>query len=230
MKAAGLAGKKLLSFIICCFFLAGCSLKFATTLGSDGTIGMGFVASYLLDERANLEAAGIDIQALCKEPLPGILVEPVEDEGVVECSLFRAYASLEDLRKEYEDTGYVTVNRLEQVDRVLYYDVSVDLSKGQFSGLDPGIAQIEWHLITPGGSIRSHNADVADTVELIWNLSPAKTTRIQAEVAMNGLASNANQVFSFLARFLCLGGGILGVIIAAALAFLIARRSKKDGL
>lgn len=222
--------KRILFAFICALLLSGCTLKVVTTLVADGTIAMGFVARYDLDERSALETAGVDVEGLCKEPLAGIMVEPVEEDNTIECSFFTSYASLDSLRQTYLDTGYVTVNRLELVNNVLYYDVNIDLSKGTFSGLDPNLAQIEWHLIIPESSIRENNADIADTGGLIWELEPGVLTNARAEVVMGGLGLSVINLFSTPGRLLCLGGGFLAVLMAAGLTFLLARRSKKDGL
>ena len=95
------------------------------------------------------------------------------------CITTTPFKNLEELRKLYEQSKGIRINRLEIMDGKFYFDVDIDtLSEtSDFSAF----TDITWTVVLPGAPIE-HNTDTVEANTLTWTVKPEiESTNLYAE-------------------------------------------------
>jgi hypothetical protein len=142
------------------------------------------------------------------------------------CVFTQTFASLEELRTIYNNGDGILVNRLEILDGVLYYDVTVDTgSAGDFASIEEMGASIDmaW-IVTFPGNVTSQNATTFEGNTFTWTLTPGTPANIQAQSSLGGFGSGAALWIVLAACCLC-----LLVLAGGGAAFYFIRKRKPAG-
>lgn len=209
--------------VLLAFVLAGCSMEYDTTIRSDSSgqmiLSIGFTADEMEMMSATTNSASFcqDMWADENTSFPPNTVIRQEQRGTETwCIAEMPFSDLQQLRSIYVNQG-VTVNRLEVVDNILYYDLSLDLSDA--GGLGSSI-QFAWRVTLPG-RITSHNAQSVDGNTLIWNPRVGSLNRLQAESSVG----MADWVWWLIGGLVCLC--LIVVIVGGGIGLFFYLRNKK---
>ncbi|MEZ0395818.1 MAG: hypothetical protein ABWK53_05240 [Anaerolineales bacterium] len=218
-KTLFVAGIVLLAFV-----LAGCSMEYDTNVRPDQSGSMIMSIGFTADEMEMMSSGVSNPATFCQEMWaeentdfpPNTIIRQEQRGSETWCIAEMPFADLQQLRSIYINQG-ITVNRLEVVDNVLYYDLSLDLSEASGSGLD---IQMTWRVTLPG-RVASHNAHAVSGQTLTWNLNIGSMNRIQAE---SSLSSN-DWIWWLLGGLACLC--LIVVVIGGAVGLFLYLRKKK---
>jgi len=167
--------------------LAGCSMEYGTQVSDNGsgrlTISVGFTS-----EEAELLEIPIDQGVnLCQEmwadlssQLPaGATIREEQRGNETWCIVESTFSDLDELSTIYADMD-ISINRLEIVNEMFYYDVSIDLSGGDDLGFP---IDFIWTLTVPG-VVGANNADESAGQTLTWNLAIGQVNTMRAESSL----------------------------------------------
>jgi len=216
-------------FIAICilFLLTSCSANLITSIESDGsglyTQEVGFTA----EEISSLSSLGTET-SICDSTqsdmsdMPANTVMREEKRGEETWCIFEApFSSLDELKSIYGSTD-ITINDISLNDKKFSYDVSLDMSGGDFNSA-LGMINMKWIVEMPG-NVTDNNADEAKGSTLTWNLIPGTDVNIHAESSVGGLSSIRSEYILIGIAVLCLC--ILMLVIMAVVVFLVVRRNK----
>ncbi len=204
--------------------LGACKFQATTTINPDGSGELRSEVGFSADERANLiqqgNAKASDFCNASQPQRPQTTVTEEQRGDETWCVTASRFASLNDLRRLYEQKKGLAINRLEIADAKLYYDIDVDtLSKdSSFSGFNA----ITWKVIVPGTPL-DHNADLTGDKSLEWTLKP------RSGVAKLRFASTVENPPPGLGPLIIAGLVVLlaGVTAGSVIGFALARRSRR---
>jgi hypothetical protein len=208
--------------------LSACTVNFHTVINKDGSgdwiTEMGFTKS----DQESLQSFGYaNIEAYCNEAaadLPDNATMTIEQRGEETYCVFTAsFASLEELRQAYAETDGLTINRLEIVDGVLYYDIAMDMSSDS-GDLDSALSTT-W-MVTMPGTIQNHNAPQIEGNKLIWPLASGQVVSIQAQSKISGFALTGDTTTWITVALGCLCCLII-LIVVAVVVFLVVRNKRQ---
>jgi hypothetical protein len=211
-------------FVLMALILAGCKMEYDTTIQPDESGRMILSIGFTADEMEMIGAS--NSATFCQEMWadsssdfpPGTTIRQEQRGGETWCLADMPFSNLQQLRSVYINQG-VTVNRLEIVDNILYYDVAVDLSDA--GGLGTSM-QVTWRLTMPG-RITSHNAHSVEGRTLSWNLNVGSMNRLQAESSVGV----GDWVWWVVGGLCCLC--LVVLVIGGGIALFVYLRKKKAG-
>ena len=216
-------------FAILTFFISGCTLQFSTDIDTNLSGKFGFELIFLEEDGEMLSALDVTPQGMCDELLAEVDVEEDEisilseerDDGTYVCATYKTFQDLDELAELYEDSDFVTINRLEVVDNTFYYDIDTDFSElasnDLFDLLDA--MKITWKVTIPG-NIESHNGISQDGSEIIWEFSESPQQNIIVE---SKIGANFTVILLIIGVVLLIA---LGIFVANF--FLKKKRTEKD--
>ncbi len=210
--------------VLLALLLAGCSIEYDTTIRPNQNGSVSLMIGFTADEMEMMSSGVSNPDAFCQEMWadsssdfpPNTVIRQEQRGSETWCIAEMPFTDLQQLRSIYT-AQEITVNRLEVVNNVLYYDVSLDLSGG--GGLGSSISMI-WKVTMPG-RITSHNAHAVDGRTLTWNLNVGGMNRIQAESSL----SNNDWVWWVVGGLFCLC--LIVVVIAGGVGLFLYLRKKK---
>ena len=213
---------------VAALLLSACTINLKTTINEDGSGQSISEFGFNAEDINSLTSLGISsVQQYCDESasdLPDNATVAVEERGdETFCILTVPFATLEELKATYQD-GDVTINRLEIVDNVLYYDISLTPTEETAAAE----ATINWILVVPG-SIQSHNATSVDGNTLTWELSSGTITNMQAQSNMGFPAlglGNGDYWITYLGVALGCLCCLLVIIIVVVVVIVVIRKRK----
>ncbi len=205
--------------------LSACTVNMHTKINSDGSGDWITEIGFTTEDEASLTQMGFtSVEDYCTQSatdMPAEASTSIEVRGEeTYCVYTVPFATLEALRAAYTETDGVVVNRLEIVDGVLYYDLTVDGGSGDMGSM--GIST-NWILTMPG-SIQSHNAPTQDGNQLTWVLSTTGATAIQAQSKVSGMSSDITMYVTIALSCLCC---LVVIVIIAVVVFLVLRKRKQ---
>lgn len=206
------------------FVLAGCSIEYDTTIRPDSSGTMTLSIGFTADEMGMMSSTASNPATFCQEMWsdsntdfpPNTVIRQEQRGSETWCVAEMPFSDLQQLRSIYINQG-AEVNRLEVVDNVLYYDVSLDLREASEVGAS---MQMTWILNLPG-RVTSHNATMADGQTLVWNLNMGGMNRLQAESSLGGY----DWVWWVVGGLCCLC--LIVVVIGGGIGLFFYLRNKK---
>ncbi len=211
------------------FLLSSCKANMITSIDPDGSGLYAQEIGFTVEEMNSLNSMGSET-GICDSTqsdmsdMPSNTVMHEEKRGEETWCIFESpFVSLNELKSIYGNTDIV-INDISLVDDNFNYDISLDLTGGDF-GSALGMINMKWIVEMPG-RVSSHNADEADGSTLTWNLTPGNMINIQAESTNGGLPSFSTKYLLIGIVLLCLC--ILMLLFIALLVFFVVRRNKKD--
>ena len=180
---------QLLVLMLGAILITGChKLEATTKIEPNGSgelrTGVGFSA----EEWANVEKQNNNAQDFCNTAQTFEEVTVVEERRGDEtwCITITKFKDLEELRRLYEQSQGIRINRLEIVDGKFYFDIDLDTLSETSDFSVP--TNITWSVVLPGAPIE-HNADSADGNTLTWTVDPENENinlRAESEVPNTG--------------------------------------------
>lgn len=215
----------LLSLLIfSALLLSACTVNIKTVINEDGSGQYITEFGFNEEDKGSLTEMGYgSLDDYCTDAAsdmpPNTVMRVEQREEEIFCVLTVSYTTLDEL-KTYYGEGNVEINRLEIVDNIVYYDISVDSSGDTAEGAMAG----NWILVLPG-SIQSHNADDKDGNTLTWTIAAGTVEQLQAQSKIGGL--NLPDWMTYLAIALgCLCCLSLLVIIVVVVVLVMRKRSQ----
>ncbi|HNT25272.1 MAG TPA: hypothetical protein PKM21_12945 [Anaerolineales bacterium] len=211
--------------VIAALLLSACTINLKTIINADGSGQSISEFGFNPEDLSSLTSYGFTtVEEYCNESasdMPANTTIAVEQRGEETfCILSVPFASLEELKATYQD-GEVTINRLEIVDEVLYYDVS--LTPSEETAVTE--AAINWILVVPG-SIQSHNATSVEGNTLTWEMNSGTITNMQVQSNLKAPLLGGMDIGTYvgiaLACLCCLV--VIGLI--AVVVFIVLRKQK----
>lgn len=154
------------------FLMVGChKLSVITEIKPNTSGRLQTEVGFSAEERANTEKKEDYSGDFCNiaEAPPNITITEEQRGDETWCITTTPFKNLDKLRELYQQRKGITINRLEVVDGIFYYDVDIDtLSEdSSFSAL----TEITWSLVMPDTPI-NHNAEQINGNKLTWLPTP----------------------------------------------------------
>ncbi len=211
------------------FLLSSCKANMITSIEADGSGVYAQEIGFTAEEINSLNSMGSETD-ICDSTqsdmsdMPANTVMREEKRGDETWCIFESpFVSLNELKSIYGNTDIV-INDISLVDDNFYYDISLDMTGGDF-GSALAMLNLKWIVEMPG-KVSSHNADVVDGSTLTWNLIPGNNINIHAESKNGGLSSFSSKYLLIGIVLLCLC--IMMLVFIALVVFFVVRRSKKN--
>jgi hypothetical protein len=231
MKTKSLFAAGMLLMLI---LLAGCTVEYNTKVNGNQSGALSMAVGFSADEVKALAAQSTTTSgSVCDQmfkdsstKLPANTTTRKEMKGTETwCYVDLKFTDLLELKKFYQDEN-ATVNRLEVVNGIFFYDVSMDMGSADSSIPTGYPLTFTWKLTLPG-AVKSNNADLVNGNTLSWNLGSATgVVDMTAESSTNG--STPGWIWWVVGSLCCL---CLVVLVIAALVGLIVylrRRNKPE--
>ncbi len=209
------------------FLLSSCKANMITSIQSDGSGLYSQEIGFTAEEVSSLSSIGGET-SICDSTksdisaMPSNTVMREEKRGDETWCVFEApFSSLDELRSIYASSDIV-INDISLVDKVLTYDVTLDMSGGDFGSV-LGMLNMKWIVELPG-KISNHNADAVNGSTLTWELISGNEINIYAESKSGGLSSFSTEYVIIGIGLLCLC--ILILLIIAFVVFLVIRKNQ----
>ncbi|MBN2147578.1 MAG: hypothetical protein JW726_09320 [Anaerolineales bacterium] len=209
--------------------LSACTINVHTEINKDGSGTWSTEIGMTAEDQQSLTDYGYaSVEAYCQEAqadMPANTTMTIEQRGEETFCVYSVpFANLEELKTVYGDSEDLAINRLEIVDGILYYDLTMtggsdDMGMG-------GVLSSNW-IVTMPGTIQSHNATNQEGNTLTWNLVTTQTINIQAQSKVSGFAfPNLGTTELIVIALSCLCCVVL-IIVIAVVVFLVMRKRKQ---
>ena len=190
--------------------LAACEFNALTSIDASGGGRLRSEVGFTPEERLSLEEQAGNAQDFCgvQRTSAGMTITEEQRGSQTWCIATASFASLDELRGVYGENEGISVNRLEQIDGRLYYDLNLDTTSPE-SSLS-SFSALTWSVELPG-VIVDDNADERLGSTVVWELAPRTgITNVRAESTLESLPSvTTAPPLLLILGFLIAGGAIL---------------------
>lgn len=172
-------------------FLVGCNkLGVVTDIKPNGSGDLRIEVGFTAEQRASIEKGEDYSGDFCNisQAPPNVTVTEEHYGDETWCITTTPFKNLDKLRELYLQRTGITINRLEVVDGIFYYDLDIDTltEDSSFSTL----TEITWSIVMPDVPTY-HNAEQVDGNKLTWLPKPKSgVINIHAESAMPNVGFN----------------------------------------